>query len=183
MSYILSRPLSLLGAVLLVAMFAAPQTASAQLSNLQKMYVFGQLVPDIERVGVIAAASNGDDSSINRAVSSIGATLYIAEVESRREVAPAFRELTRTHNVESIWIVTEDEVVGQASARQFLIENTTRAGIPLLAPDASWVDEGATVSVVQTGDDIGLVVNEAVLQALSLTIPDDVMDSVQYASN
>lgn len=175
------------GLLLLTAAFPAPTAFPSGVTPIQQMFVMKELKPDIERVGIIWDKNvNRDDvmPQIQRAAASAGVKVFVAAVSDIKEIAPMFRDLVRTNNVNALWIVDEDRVVSSDIGRKYLIKTATEFGLPIFAPTPKWVNEGAAVALKKESDGIQLVVNKAAAQAASLKIPEKYLDRTQYlASN
>lgn len=170
----------------IVALLMVPLMApvGAQPSPMQQMFVLGEVHPDMERVGIIWTedAPEHDDvmDGISRASANSDVEIYVFYAESVSDVAPGYRELRSEHGAEAIWVVDEQSAASEETAREYLIENTVRDGVPLLAPSEQWVSAGATMSIQASADgDINLVVNEQAAGATGLTVPDDYQEDMQ----
>lgn len=148
---------------------------------VQQMFFLNKMRSNIERVGVIwKRGAKGQEQTIeraNRAVASINGKLYVGYVEDKSGVAEQFRVLTREHDVQAIWILENDGVVNAAAPRKYLIKNTIRQGIPLLAPSRDWVDAGAPVAIDENNGAVQILLNEPAAKATALTVPE------KYRSN
>ena len=148
---------------------------------VQQMFFLNKMRSDIERVGVIwKRGAKGQEKTIeraNRAVASIKGKLYVGYVEDKSGVAEQFRVLTREHDVQAIWILENDGVVNASAPRKYLIKNTIRQGIPLLAPSRDWVDAGAPVAIDENNGAVQILLNEPAAKATALTVPE------KYQSN
>ncbi len=154
----------------------APPTATASsFYPMQQMYFLKKIKPDVERVGVLwkKGVKNQEEKlqALRRATTSIQTTLYLAYVEQKSDIGNQFRELTRSHDVDVIWIVENDGIVDAATPKQFLIESALKRGIPLLAPTEDWVNAGAPVAVAKNGEDFQIVLNKPAAAATSLDVP------------
>jgi putative ABC transport system substrate-binding protein len=142
---------------------------------VQQMFFLNKMRSDIERVGVIwKRGAKGQEQTIeraNRAVASIKGKLYVGYVEDKSGVAEQFRVLTREHDVQAIWILENDGVVNASAPRKYLIKNTIRQGIPLLAPSRDWVDAGAPVAIDENNGAVQILLNEPAAKATALTVP------------
>lgn len=157
----------------------AEESPSAGL--IQQMFFLKKMRPDVERVGLIwKRGVEGQKKTIeraNRAVASIEAKLYVGYVEDKSGVADQFRTLTRKHDVQALWIIENDGVVNASAPRKFLIKNTIKKGIPLLAPSRDWVDAGAPVAIAKKDGSVQILLNEAAANATALEVPE------KYQSN
>jgi ABC-type uncharacterized transport system substrate-binding protein len=132
-----------------------------------------EVKPGLQRVGIVWDV-RGDEAVLQqalRAAQGYGVQVFRANVERNQDVGPAFRELHRTHRVQAVWVITDQGLVAAEPSRSFLVREAARAGVPVLAPSAGWVQSGAPIAVVAQGDGVRLVVNRAAADALSLTIP------------
>ena len=156
-------------------------TASQSAGLVQQMFFLNKMRPDVERIGLIWKRGAADQEKTieraNRAVASINSKLYVGYVEGKSDVAEQFRVLTREHDVQAIWVIENDGVVDAAAPREYLIKNTIRKGIPLVAPDRDWVDAGAPVAIAKSGGAIQILLNEQAAKATALEVPE------KYQSN
>jgi putative ABC transport system substrate-binding protein len=175
-------PLILLASVLAVlpsqARPAAPSPPSLNdpgFHPIQQMYFLKKAKPDVERIGVLWKEGVGDQEeklqTMQRAAAAIQGQLFLAYVESASDVGPQFRELTREHNIDALWIVENDGIVDAATPRQYLIANALKQGIPLVAPTEAWVSEGAPMAVRKIGNQFHIVLNERAAAATALEVP------------
>jgi len=150
---------------------------------VQQMFFLNKMRPDVERVGLIwKRGVSGQEKTIeraNRAVASIGGKLYVGYVEDKSGVAEQFRVLTREHDVQAIWIIDNDGVVNASAPRQYLIKNTIKQGIPLVAPSRDWVDAGAPVTIVENDGSIQILLNEQAAKATALEVPDEYQSNTE----
>lgn len=179
----MKRTLALAG--LLVFLTAAfPPPVSNGVTPTQALFILKELKPGIQRVGVLwsSALTTRQElmTAIQRAQTSTGIKITVAEVGAVSDVANQFRELVRTHHVQALWIVENDNVMGSAAARSFVIRNATLSNLLLLAPNEAWVNEGAGLTLKKEGTTIRLVVNKAVTDALSISIPASYQDRTAY---
>lgn len=161
----------------------APRNATAGQSAglVQQMFFLNKMRPDVERIGLIWKRGAADQEKTieraNRAVASINSKLYVGYVEDKSDVAEQFRVMTREHDVQAIWVIENDGVVNAAAPREYLIKNTIRQGIPLVAPSRDWVDAGAPVAIAKNGGAIQILLNEQAAKATALKVPE------KYQSN
>ena len=161
----------------------APRNATAGQSAglVQQMFFLNKMRPDVERIGLIWKRGAADQEKTieraNRAVASINSKLYVGYVEDKSDVAEQFRVMTREHDVQAIWVIENDGVVNAAAPREYLIKNTIRQGIPLVAPSRDWVDAGAPVAIAKNGEAIQILLNEQAAKATALKVPE------KYQSN
>lgn len=167
-----TRLLSALAAVFVFAAFAPPPVPS---TPGQQLYMLKQLSPSLTKVGLIWDGPLDDDDlkRAQRAASSHGVELLLAQVEGVRDVGPAYRELVRTHGIEALWVLTDDGLTAREPSRGFVLREAARTGIPVLGPSASWVEAGAALAVLEGDDGVRLVVNKPVAEALSLQVPEE----------
>lgn len=161
----------------------APRNATAGQSAglVQQMFFLNKMRPDVERIGLIWKQGAADQEKTieraNRAVASINSKLYVGYVKDKSDVAEQFRVMTREHDVQAIWVIENDGVVNAAAPREYLIKNTIRQGIPLVAPSRDWVDAGAPVAIAKNGGAIQILLNEQAAKATALKVPE------KYQSN
>lgn len=161
---------------------APPNATVVQSAGLvQQMFFLNKMRSDVERVGLIwkQGAANQEQmiERANRAVASIEGKLYVGYVEDKSGVAEQFRVLTRKHDVQAIWVIENDGVVNASAPRKYLIKNTIKEGIPLVAPSRDWVDAGAPVTIAKNGGAIQILLNERAAEATALEVPE------KYQSN
>jgi putative ABC transport system substrate-binding protein len=159
---------------------ASPQP---DVTPLQKVFIMKEVRPDVERLGIIWDKEAHDEEvlqKIQRAGTSLNVQLFLAEVSELSDIAPQFRILTQTHNIQALLIVKNDGLVDSSVGKSFLIKSTVKAGIPLIAPSEDWVTEGALLMVKKQDGGIHLVVNKAVADALSLTIPEKYIERTDF---
>lgn len=180
--------LPLLLASCFILMAASPNTTgSSDVTPLQQLFVFKELKPDIQRIGIIWNEDSANRGAlmpkIQQASASTGIEVFVANVKELKEIAPQYRTLVRNNDIQALWIVENDGVVDSAIGQKFLLKETTQKGIPILAPTEEWVNNGATVSLKRAEGQIQLVVNQAAASALALAIPEKYQERTQYAMN
>ncbi len=162
-------------------------TASQSAGLVQQMFFLSKMRPDVERVGLIWKRGAADQEKMieraNRAVASIKGKLYVGYVEDKSGVAEQFRVLTRKHDVQAIWVIENDGVVNASAPRKYLIKNTIREGIPLLAPSRDWVDAGAPVSIAKNGGAIQILLNEQAANATALQVPEEYQSNTEMIAS
>lgn len=166
------RAVSLPALALFLLAFAQPP-ATGGATPTQQLFLLKELKPELQRVGVIWRAGTSDDlmKQVQRAAAGAGLQAVVAPVEDVKDVAPAFRNMRREHQIDALWIVENDGLVDSDLVRKFLIKSTIESGMPLLAPTSDWVEQGASITLTADGDGIGLIVNEAAAAALALDVP------------
>jgi ABC-type uncharacterized transport system substrate-binding protein len=167
-----------------IASIAVPARAG-DVSPLQQLFVLKEIRPDIERVGIVwhraSADRSGLMSQVERAAASTGVRVFVSYADDVGEIANAYRELVRQHRIQAVWIVDGNDVVtGSTSGRDFLIRNTASQGIPLVAPDDTWVEAGAHMSFFRQGSNIRIKVNRRAADAARLVIPDNFLDRTDF---
>lgn len=165
------RLLSALAAVLVLAAFAPPPSPS---TPGQQLFMLKELRPSLSKVGLIwdGALDDNDLKRAQRAAASHGIELLLAQVEGVRDVGPAFRELVRTHDIEALWILTDEGLTAREPSRGFVLREAARTGLPVLGPSEGWVHDGAALAVLEGADGVRLLVNKPVADALSLQVPE-----------
>ncbi|MEM1095990.1 MAG: ABC transporter substrate binding protein [Bacteroidota bacterium] len=157
--------------------------AESGITPLQQLFVAKEIKPDLERVGIIWKAGQDRQAlteQIKRASASTGVKVVLVEADEMKDVAPRFRELTRDHKVQMIWVVQDDDLLGQDVIKSFLVKNATQALVPLLVPNTEWVDAGGTVALERVDGSIKLVVNKKAIDAMSLTVPAKYQERATY---
>lgn len=144
---------------------------------IQQMYHLNKLRPDVERVGLIWKRGVPDQEkrlkAVKRAVASIEGKLFVGYVENEADIAEKFRLLTRKHDVQVIWILENDGLVDASAPREFLIKNSVKQGIPLLAPTKNWVSAGAPIAIGKVNGKFRIFLNEPAAEATALKVPED----------
>ncbi len=178
------------GALMLVAAVVGtaftPASLNSGVTPMQQMYIMKEVKPDLQRVGIIWNKNTNDEATltkIRRAGTSLKVQLFLAEVADISDIAPQFRQLTRTHKVEAIWVLEDDGLIDQKTSKNFLITSAMKAGLPLFAPSDSWVNAGAFISMKKEAGGLSLFVNKSAAAALSLTVPEKYAERTQFASN
>lgn len=171
-------------AVLAVCMLAAFVTEpSADVTPMQQLYMLKELKPDVERVGIVwnkEKASEDELTAIRRAATSLQVQLFLAEITELSDLAPQFRNLARTHKIQGLWVVKNDGIVDSSTGRSFLVKESMKSGIAVLAPDKDWVDAGATVALKKTDDGLHLMVNQTAVNALSMAVPEKYLERTEF---
>ncbi|WP_103020213.1 ABC transporter substrate binding protein [Salinibacter altiplanensis] len=148
---------------------------------VQQMFFLKKMRSDVKRIGLVwkrgAANQEKKIEQANRAVASIQGKLYVGYVEDASSVAEQFRLLTRKHDVQAIWVIENDGVVNASAPQKYLIKNTIKEGIPLLAPSQDWVSAGAPVAIMENNGSIQIMLNEQAAEATALDVPE------KYQSN
>lgn len=178
------------GALMLVAALILsafhPVQLGSDVTPMQQMYIMKEVKPDVARLGLIWNSATHDEETltkIRRAGTSLKVQLFLADVSDLSDIAPQFRELTRTHRVQAIWVIKNDGLVDSSTGKSFLIKNAMKAGLPLFAPSADWVSEGAFIAMKKQDGGIHLVVNKSAADALSLAVPAKYAERTQFATN
>jgi hypothetical protein len=171
----------------LVLVAAFPTPLETEVTPLQQLFVMKELKPDVQRVGILWDKSVSHDDilpQIQRAGASAGVKIFVAAVGEVKDIAPMFRDLVRTSQIDALWIVGTDRVVDTDIARKFLVKSAAEHGLPIFAPSEKWVAEGACVAFRKDGESIRLLVNRAAAQAASVKIPEKYLERTQFlASN
>jgi len=152
---------------------SSPAPSYGTASPAQQLFMMKEVKPDLARIGIIWDG-RADDAVLQqalRAAQGYGVQVFRASVERNQDVGSAFRELHRTHRVQALWVITDTGLIAAEPTRSFLVREATRAGLPILAPSAGWVRDGAPLAVVAQGEGVRLVVNRTVAHALSLQVP------------
>lgn len=149
----------------------------ADVGLIQQLFLLKELKPDVKRVGIIwKEGIPKQDSKLEtakRAAASIKGKLFVGYAEKASDVAEQFRLLTRDHEVQALWIIENDGVVDGSTSKQYLIENSVKNGIPLLAPTSDWVDAGAPLSIAKSDGELELMINEPAAAATGLEVPSE----------
>ena len=172
-------------AALIVTAFT-PVDLSSPVPPMQQMFIMKEVKPDLQRLGILWNPEVNDEETltkIRRAGTSLKVQLFLAEVSDISDIAPQFRQLTRTHKVGALWVVTNDGLIDSATGKSFLIKNAMKAGLPLFVPSRDWVDDGAFLTMEKQAEGLSLIVNKPAAEALSLSIPDKYAERTQFAAN
>lgn len=168
---------------LCVLLLLAASPLNVRVSVQQQLFVLKTLKPDLEVVGLIVSGQAEDrenlDRAVRRAAAGAGVRLVVTEAANLADVGPKFRQLVREHRVGAIWVVSGDPVMNDRTARSFLIEQSTRAGLVLLAPDRTWVRDGATVALEPASGGASVILNERLATTLALQVPESLRAQVQ----
>lgn len=170
---------------LVVATTLASQARAQETASLtQQLFLIKEIKPSAVNVGVMMNAATAKDPAIlqelQRAGASAGVKVFVGSAGELKDVAPVFRDLTRTNQIHVLWVIDESGVVTDDTARGFLIKTATQSGIPVFGPSSQWVSEGACVNITKAEGIIQLVVNRTAAQALSLTIPQKYLERTQF---
>lgn len=168
------RILAVVFVVIACAAFSVPaQPELPTLAPLQQMFLFKELRPQTERVGVFVEKGADEQlmKQIRQAAAATQVKVYVAEVVGLSDIAPGFRSLVREHRVDAVWVVTDDGTMASDAARTYLIEQAAKAGVPVLAPTKAWVDAGASVCLVQEGSELRIVLNQAAATLADIDVP------------
>lgn len=162
--------------------------AAAQPSPMQQVFVLNEIKPDLDRIGVIWTEQTPDHDevidNIHRATANADAELVVHYAEEVQDVAPGYRELRADHDVQVVWVFDERSAASEATAREYLIENTVQDGIPLLAPTEEWVGAGASLSIQNSAEgDVRILMNEQAAAATGVSIPDEYRSDTQHVSS
>lgn len=172
--------------LLLFVLLLGAVPARAQVTATQQLYVIKECKPGVQKIGVLVSSKDAADAAfiadLNRAAAAAGVKVFVATVDNITEVAPKFRDLTRAQGVQAIWVPKAVGAIGDATSRKFIITNATQSRVPLFAPVAAWVNEGAAVALSKGADGISLTVNKAAAAAASLVIPDKYKERVQLVA-
>lgn len=178
---------ALLFVVALITTASFPASVDNDVTPMQQMFIMKELKPDIQRLGIIWASAGSDEEKmlkIRRAGTSLKMQLFLAEIGGLSDIAPQFRTLKQTHNIQALWIVENDGLVDSSTGKGFLIKNALQAGIPIFAPSEDWVNAGACATMTKKDGGIHLVVNETAAKALSISVPEKYLERTQFlASN
>ena len=184
MLHVVRGALLLLAAVVVTAF--TPVSLSPSVAPMQQMYIMKEVKPDLQRVGIIWNTNTNDEATLNkirRAGTSLKVKLFLAEVTDLSDIAPQFRQLTRTHKVEAVWVLENDGLVDSSTGKNFLITNAMKAGLPLFAPSEDWVNQGAFISMKKQDGGLSFFVNKSAADALSLSVPDKYAERTQFAAD
>lgn len=143
---------------------------------IQQMFYLKKMKPDVERIGVIwKDGVSGQEQRLEeakRAVATIDGKLFVAYVDDESDVPEKFRVMIQEHDVQTLWIVEDDEIVSATAPRKYLIENTVKEGIPLLAPTMEWVDAGAPMTFGKSNGEVEIMLNKPAAEATGLQVPE-----------
>ncbi len=93
-----------------------PAQLGSGVTPMQQMFIMKEIMPDVERLGIIWYKETRDEevlTKIRRAGTSLKVQLFLAEVSELSDIAPHFRVLLRKHNIQVLWVVQNDGLVGR----------------------------------------------------------------------
>ncbi|MCS7082339.1 MAG: hypothetical protein N2561_02430 [Bacteroidetes bacterium] len=151
----------------------------------QQLFALKELYPGLKTIGVLTSQTPSEETTkaLNRASAATGVKVVVTVVNSVAELAPKFRELVSSYQVQAIWILEKDNVLTSPLAKDFLYKNTVTRNLALLAPDKTMVGEGALLHVSNEGGNLRLYLNQRVAQALNVKVPDQYQAHATFVAN
>jgi len=179
--------LSALAVIILAALFGTPEALETNATPLQSLFIMKQLVPQVQTMGILWNQNKVNSGEllpkIERASASTGIKVIVEDVEDLRDVSQKFRELTDNYHVQVIWVFQNDDILGGAVGKDFLIKKSAVGGVALFGPNTDWVTAGACASLMSEGGDVKLYVNQKTINALGIKIPEKLIPSTQFLAN
>lgn len=175
------KQLFMIAVVLFLSAFAP--SPEGQVAPMQQLYMLKELNADIAKVGILwndNLATEEDLTAVRRAATSLKVELFVAKIGELSDVATQFRMLMRNHQIQALWVVKNDGVLDSDTGRSFLIKEAMKSGIAVLAPDKEWVDAGATIALKKGEEGLHLMVNQAAVNGLSLSVPDQYLERTEF---
>lgn len=174
----------LLALALVVGLSAAAPLPQSP-TPIQQLFILKQVKPDVERVGIVWNGQRDHSDvmpDIRRAGANTGIEVVVVSAEGRGSVAEALRRLIRENRVDALWVVRNDGLVEREPARSYLIREAAKAGLPILAPGTDWVNDGASLAVVERGGELRVSLNRPVAQALGIRVPADLASRTSFVA-
>jgi len=173
-----------MSAMALVTPTGTPEAVESNVSPLQSLYMVKQLVPQTQTVGLMWNQTKVNVSDImpkiDRAAATIGVKVVVEDIEELKDVSQRFRDLTDKYHVQALWVFQDDNIVGSALGKDFLIKNCTVSGIALFAPNTDWVSTGACATLMNEGGAVKLYVNKKTITALGINVPEKLVPDTQF---
>ncbi|MDZ7374461.1 MAG: hypothetical protein ONB23_10885 [candidate division KSB1 bacterium] len=169
---------------LLLAVSLRGSVLAQEATLLQQFFVMKAFAPNLERVGVLVSSDRGEafKDKLGRASAAVGVKAVVTIVGNLHELSKAYQELVDVYQVRFIWVPSDDPVLRSDVAREYLVKKSVTQGVGILAPDKSWVMQGATLFVGVEGEKVKPFYNSKSLQALGLSVPEKYADVSTAAS-
>jgi putative ABC transport system substrate-binding protein len=160
------------------------QPAMAQ-TPTQQLFALKELYPSLKAVGVLTNQTPSEEltRALNKASAATGVKVIVTVVNSIADLAPKFRELVSSYQVQGIWLLDNTGALSSSAARDFLYKNTVTRNLALLVPDKAMVSEGGLLHVTSEGGQLRLYVNQRVAQALNVKVPEQYQAQATFVSN
>lgn len=168
----------------LLSLLSTPKAAGTSASPLQSLYMIKQLVPNAQTVGVMWNKSAANTSTLlpelNRASAEIGVKVVVEDAEQMKDISDEFRDLVQKYHVQVLWVIENDDPLGNSVSMEYLIKNATLNGVALFAPSTNWVSAGACAALMSEGGKAKLYINKKTLNALGLKVPQQFAQATQF---
>lgn len=150
----------------LYAMVPEPQEYGLTGSNIagisldipieRQLSVYRSMVPGLKSLGAIYDPKvSGDFVARASAVAErLGMVLHTRQIQSRKQVPAALRELLREEPVDALWMVPDETVLTPESFK-FLLLSSFEHKLPFLAASDIFVEVGALASLTPDYKDVG----------------------------
>lgn len=154
---------------------SAASTAAPAPTPMQQLFLLKEVMPEVQRVGLIWSKSSSNHEalmpSIQRAAAASGVEVFVAYADAVADVAAGYRSLRQEHDVQVLWVLEETGAMDSNMARSFLIKESLKRSLPLLAPTEAWVNDGAALHLQERNGQVHLVANKSACDAMALAIP------------
>ncbi len=137
----------------------------------QQLFMLKELRPSVKKVGVLMAPGSAIAAEVGKAGATYGVQIVAQGVKEMSEVAPALRKLM-ADGVDAVWIPEASAGLSDATSRMYIIKQAVGSKIPVIAPSAEWVSQGAPVCVRKSGAGMEIVLNKATAAATALAVPE-----------
>jgi len=137
---------------------------SMEVSPHEALRVLRQVLPQARRVGLLANSAIQRPEAIGRRVAAAreqGLEVSVERIDAVTEVPQRLRALLPT--IDAFWLIPDETVLAPEMVRYLMLE-TLRQQIPVLAPSWRFVEDGALVAVACDYKDVGR-------QAAELAVP------------
>lgn len=157
---------------------------SQQATPLQYLYMMKSFKPQTQKVGILCELSKyqGLVDKLQRAGFSAGVKIIIGDVKELKDISQRFGELVK-NGVDYLWIIDEKDISANQIAREYIFKNALLNSIPVVVPNAELVKEGGLFSLETSGSEITIYVNNKIVNALKLSIPENYKERVNYVAN
>lgn len=157
---------------------------SQQATPLQYLYVMKSFKPQAQKVGILCELSKyqGLVDKLQRAGFSAGVKIIIGDIKELKDVSQRFEELIKK-GIDFLWIIDEKDISASQIVREYILKNALLNLVPVAVPDAEFVKEGGLFSIETSGDEVTIYVNNKVVNALKLSIPENYKERVHYVVN
>ncbi len=157
---------------------------SQRATPLQYLYMMKLFKPKTQKVGILCELSKNQGlvDKLQKAGFSAGVKILIGDVKELKDVSQRFGELVK-NGVDFLWIINEKDISTNQIAREYIFKNALLNSIPVAVPSVELVEEGGLFSLETSRDEITIYVNNKVVNALKLSIPENYKERVNYVVN